>query len=334
MKSIKFHVTFIFQLIIFVFYFSSRVIDIILSRIFNKDIGYFYGFFYKSSLIFDLNSFNLKSVPKDRFDYSKIKKFIQSEIIILVAGPYIHQQKFTYCSLKSLRDLYPTVAIVFSTDTILKQKTFNSIEKLGVKIILNKKIPTDINWRVGNLRSQINNITTALDNIDSLPGNYILRMRSDQLISKEDFLFSIAKYFTRYNLGEEKILKISMNSYLKRIFSTSDMFMFSEISVMKNYWRIDENDLSIVLNHLNNASMEVFPESIIDSLYFSKVYGYLPSTFDDYIKFIKDKFIFIDECNIGVIWHKKINLLNYKSRSNMKEYTELSHVIWLDIMDG
>jgi hypothetical protein len=189
----------------------------------------------------------------------------------------------------------------------------------------NNAIPTDQDIRLGNLRSQIKNVNVALESITDHHA-FVLRVRSDQICFKENFLERLITYNNLYNACKSKIIKLSMNSIYNRNFSTSDMFMFGSVKILRDYWDVNENKIMKAVNQLERHSNLVFPESILDACFFNENYGFFPVSTDDYLRLLKYNYIIIDESNIDVVWYK-----NPKIMTSNREQIEISHADWLKL---
>lgn len=285
--------------------------------------SFLYSKLYRFSKIHEISYLNLNNLGVINDEDSIYQT--SSSITVIVAGPYVKHLGFTNASIKRLRILLPTSTIIYSTDSYLSSKTVTYLRKLNVDILRNSKAP--FNDNTGNLRAQITNVVSALKTISDSE-SYILRVRSDQLIQNSDFIGNLMTFNKLYNKSNNRITKLSMNSYINRNFSTSDMFMFGKHRSLLNYWDINERLIIESIEKLKISKFPIIPESILDSIYFKKIYGNFPNTDSDYCKLIRNQYLIVDEPYVAIAWYKQ-PLFNDSTRN--KNLKELTHLIWLKL---
>jgi hypothetical protein len=275
---------------------------------------------FKELFVIKIAKINDSSVFNGFRDFDKVT--------FLSTGVYIEHLDFTYLSLKKIRNAFPDNQIIFSTDSRLKNKDIRLIEELGVTLLINKRVPKDNREYVGNLNSQISNVLIGLDKVRN-KSNYIVRLRSDLTFMNHNFLRNLFIYNSIYDKNNSRMIKISMNSYLHRQFSTSDMFMFGKYKELKKYWSLSKLEVEVSIKNLEMNNILAFPESILDTNYFYKTFGYFPNEYSDYIKLLSMKYIIIDDSNVDILWYKVNPLQPFSTDLN-----QISHADWLSIKES
>lgn len=298
---------------------------------FNFKSGTILRKMYQVKTFYKLRYMNLSKL-NNTVNEVKSGNFACRNLVILVAGPYVDHLDFTLINLKRFRMLFPETKIYYSTDSSLSEKTTKEIEKQKIDLIQNTKFDGDSIYSMGNLLAQINNMSKGLSAITDKK-SYVLRVRSDQIVLEDNFVDRLFNYSDTYNANDERILKISMNSFINRDFSTSDMFMFGHYEQMKKFWDINYETYKLAITNLEINKLSVFPESILDSLYFKEVYAYFPVNRSDYLMMISECYLIVDEVNVGILWYKEHFFTDViKSQSN--KLLEINHSDWLRLRFG
>lgn len=336
MRIIKFPLKLLIQLVSYILYLLLLFLFIVF--IVLRSISYRANI---SSTLY--NSIQLSHIIRVKIFSMRTKKFNEtpshspddnSHIIVIIAGPIIRNKKFTLQTIKLLSDYKQIASIIYSTNSKLNKRELDFLDQMKVKTIINQeKEKLD-----GNLSNQSNNLISALkfvsDCLVVTPKTMILRMRSDQRFTSIDFLYTIKSYFDFFNNGR-RIIALSHNSFINRELSISDMFQFGLYEDVYRYWNINEKDILDAANHLNEHKLQIFPEAIINCIYFFKKHLYYPENMSDYTILIREEFIIVNSSELGLIWTKEppFDYINsHESRYyNLKNIT---HAIWLGLINN
>lgn len=291
----------------------------------SNDTMQLYKKIFRLKIFFKINYIRLNL--KEDIPYGVLKSESSRNIIVIVSGPYIEHLGFTLNSIRRLRTLLPSSKIIYSTDSYLSSKAMTLLLNLNVEVLINEKKPFDNENRSGNLLAQITNLVSALKTIKNSE-NYVLRVRSDQLILNSEFVDNLMLYKEMYDKDNNRIIKLSMNSYINRTLSTSDMFMFGKVKLMLDYWDINQDSIIQSVENLLKFNFTVFPEAILDSLFFKRTYGEFPKKYSDYLELIRNQYLIVDEPYVGIVWYKEELLKDKTLGSGLRE---LTHLIWLKL---
>jgi len=317
-------------LLLFYFYILIRSIDLLFTKLNLTKRNSLFPVFIKSEHFFKTVHYNLKDLRVQENLLSNHLDYSLNNLVVIVAGPLIKHLDFTYVNLERFRKFFPTQRIIFSTDSVINNKLIERFKNINIEVMQNNVIPPDPDERLKNLRSQASNVNKALQSITD-ENSFVLRVRSDQIFIKENFIYKLLAYNNAYNKDKSKVIKLSMNSYINRNFSTSDMFMFGPICLLREYWSINEDNIIQSVDQLEKYSNLVFPESILDSCFFNKKFGFYPTTNKDYLKLLKNNYLIVDESNIIVLWYGDFSIKSETSYQESRKLVEITHADWLAI---
>ena len=165
-----------------------------------------------------------------------------SDVCLLMQGPIIEKNGFTFETLKWYKICNPSVKIIFSTWKNQNKEIINDIENLGIVVIEN--VLPEVKGIV-NVNLQIITTNAGLNLAEINNYRYVLKTRSDQRIYEYQKVFvyflNILKSFPvddEHLILKKRLIISSLNTYQSRLYGVSDMFMFGCISDMKLYWDI------------------------------------------------------------------------------------------------
>lgn len=164
---------------------------------------------------------------------------------LIVQGPLNSEYPNTLNTLRYYSKLIPNAKVVYSSHDIDNSvhKALRNINKIDV-ISLNTKPDSRFKY-------QIQNTFAALEHLKNKDVYYVAKTRSDQIILDINFAeVCKRRLFISDKLTEEskkRILFSSLNSFIDRKNSFSDMFIFSNINNQIEYWDA-ENEITPVTN--------------------------------------------------------------------------------------
>jgi hypothetical protein len=238
---------------------------------------------------------------------SQLKK---SDIGIILQGPICHRQDFTYWTILRYLQCYPRAHVVLATwDT----------EKLGKIAKLDEDNP---NLHVlqlehpsfpgpSNINYQICSTKAGLAKVRELELEYAIKSRTDQCFHD---VFALDKL--RYTLnsfsrsGEiSRIVFLSLNSFLFRVYGPSDMFQFGKTEQLVRYWDIQYDSRINWEPPQEGLSLRQYSMNEICEVYVCANYlrglGYqLDFTMKQNLSFFRDLFILMDSTQVDLIWNK------------------------------
>jgi hypothetical protein len=305
-----------------------------LRRLLSK---YFGALNYSASnyITFSEHAFITENIFCNNLPISKIKKFSPNvKIGILIQGPIT--KYYTVRTIEHYFWLYPEINIVLST---WDDENMSEISKLEDKakehnwnfnILKNSKpvIPG-----LSNINLQIVSTNNGLGLLESLKVSHILKTRTDQCAFSLNFLELLnEKYSTLEESGHfDRIIGLSMGTFLWRPFGLSDMFIFGSTSNVKEYFNVplDLRTSEDLPFETPNSFREEF-ENCQCEIYFMTNYvekkGFiarntLESSFAAYREFM----FVIDFEILELVWFK----YGYNDRKNPElRYLRMSNFIW------
>ena len=233
----------------------------------------------------------------------------QQKLGILLQGPIILKDNFTFNMLVLYKHIYPKSEIVLSTWDIESLEEIEKIKKIGVTVLKNKK---PVFYGTQNINLQLTSTKAGLNYLKEQQVDYVLKCRTDQRITKQiDFINYFLNLLKQFPLDNTKLLKgrliiTGLNSFAHRLYGVSDMLMFGNTDDMLLYWDIDlQKEVAI----LNETSPRYFMKNNIAE-------GYLVNTFlrnlnfnpnwseENSNHFLKSFFIIIDKEQLDLFWFK------------------------------
>ncbi|MHD0315797.1 WavE lipopolysaccharide synthesis family protein [Fusobacterium varium] len=273
-----------------------------------------------------------KNIYKEKLKFKSKTKFG-----IVVQGPMIEKDDFTYKTLKDLKDSYPNNEIVLSTWNDQNKEKINKIKELGIYVIENDYPKNGME----NINYQIYSTLSGIKYLKNLKVSYVMKLRTDQKICKRNvdiFLFNLIKTFKvidSKNIQKERIIGINMNTIKYRPFSFSDLFQFGNIEDMEKMWDIPLTTELFTSNDRKKLNcsveeMEKFPNSeMYIYMNFLKKIGFkFEYNLKSYYKSLKERTIIIDKNTIDLYWFK-YHILDYEKYRILEE--KIDFLDWLNI---
>lgn len=245
-------------------------------------------------------------------DSGSINMFYQhKDVAIVMQGPIVSNNSFTYETLKLYRAKYPNSKIIFSTWFGQNQDVIELIKKLNVNVIESQtpEIRGNLNINL-QLVSTVSGLHEA--NRDEKI-KYVLKTRSDQRIYQRCDFLKFFKEEILYSVGyvdglKSKLLICNLNTYRDRLYGVSDMFMFGFKEDMNLYWNIPFEEKNVP----NISATLTFDKFIYASVgegylvnYFFKSVNYIPKwTISDSDLFFEKYFVIVSKEQIDIFWSK------------------------------
>ena len=145
-------------------------------------------------------------------------------------GPIIEKNQFTLETIKLYQRNFPKAKIILSTWESERKKIKN-VESADFKILFEVPKYQNIGYKSTNL--QILSTQNGLNYLKHKEYNYILKTRTDQRYSNPEMLIFLKSLLKNFPINNPKVLKqeqrligLSFNTFLYRLYGLSDMFLF------------------------------------------------------------------------------------------------------------
>jgi hypothetical protein len=285
----------------------------------------------------NLFTFNIR--PKLEKDFYKVSNaYDHSELGVIIQGG-IADIDFLIETIKLYKKkIFPGALIIVSTWSDESSIVFEKIKKLNLKIKLLISDKPD-NHGIKNINLQILSTKNAVLWAQKNKIKYLIKTRTDQRIYATNcfhFLISILKIFPSISKKQKnRLIGISLNSFKRRLYGISDMFMFGSIEDMIKYWTppLDERKY-INYNNINSQlkySKKKICEVYLMTKYLERINYSLKWTLQDSLKVYKNFFCIIDQVTIDLYWNKyntkEDNWKSYKKN----QLSEMKFKEWISL---
>ncbi len=230
------------------------------------------------------------------------------DIGIILQGPIKHERSFTYKTVLLYLTNFDGCQIVLSTwedeDLSLFQGLAQSNENFH--LVLSKKPK---NEGMSHINLQINSAISGIKKIEQLGLTYSLKSRTDQCMFDPFALIKLKDSFLKLN-SSEKLIFLSLGTFLFRPYSPSDFFQFGLTSFVKKYWDIpDDIRATSEQPDMTGWSLRDFSMFEVCEVYpavnFLRKQGEtLDFTLANSILMFKKYFCVIDPDRLGLVWDK------------------------------
>lgn len=239
---------------------------------------------------------------------------------IVIQGPIV--EKITVKICKRYRALYPQTRIVLSTWQNQNSSDLRTIRKMGIHVLENV-IPK--NAGPSNVNLQIKSTISGISYLKSLKCEYVLKNRSDVLLSSNSFLENFYTLISNFSRTSNKIVIPSYNSFLFRLYSPTDQIQFGKIDNLEQFWNspMVEKDTEDFR----------FAESYLVRGYLSRLNRETKNTIADSLLVLREYFIVSDNESLGLIFNKgtKADVSNRWGKQSFPQMdSQISFWNWLD----
>tara|TARA_Y100000589_G_scaffold61480_1_gene52619 strand:+ start:337 stop:1350 length:1014 start_codon:yes stop_codon:yes gene_type:complete len=238
-----------------------------------------------------------------------------NDVAILIRGPIITRDDFTLNTILMYRKLYPKAIIYISTWNHEIKKISNIACNKNIKIITSEFIKPTIGYGSTNL--QIKGNMQGLEQILKDNIKYTMTIRSDQRFYNNlnlSFLKEVHKIYEykKFNNSDEQIgrlVGLSFNTFLYRLYGLSDMFLFGFTEDVFNYWNTKYDERLEINKFYRKFTMKEYCLERINEVYFMTDFlernGHkLKWNLKDYWSILKNRFIVIDSSSLDFLWPK------------------------------
>lgn len=247
---------------------------------------------------------------------SKLKKtgiVIQGQIV----------EKITLKICKRYKELYPETKIVLSTWQNQNSSDLECIRNMGIEV-LESAIPE--NAGPANVNLQIKSTLSGIVYCKSLQCEYILKNRSDVLLSSDSFLENFYTLISNFSELNNKIVIPSYNSFLFRLYSPSDQIQFGKLNDLEEFWNSPPVE--------KDTQDFRFAESYLVRSYLTRSKREIKNTIEDSLLVLRDYFIVSDNESLGLVFNKgtRADVGNRWGRDGFPQMSsQVSFWSWLDL---
>jgi len=259
----------------------------------------------------DENAFyTLNGRPVTANDFSYPAKTSTNNQAIVMQGPLLLQDNFTFETLKLYSKLIYPKLIILSTWENEDASTLKQIENLGITVLLNKLPEYSGNQ---NINLQIVSTYSGLIKAKELGAPYALKTRTDQRIYSTISLQLFSNLLTTFPLTEtgqkERLIITSLATIKYRLYGAGDMLMYGNIEDMLNYWSVETDERRLEFKEAREYTIKELSalrlgEMYLCSKYFEKLGYTLNWTLKQSWDLIGKYFCVIDHSAIDLYWSK------------------------------
>lgn len=272
--------------------------------------------------------------------YSNLKNYplVAPRLGIVIQGPVCIENDFTSRVISRYLDIYPEASIIFSTWTGEEIK-LRDLDKFNLnsrfRIILNIK---PLNPGISNVNLQIESTKNGLKLARELGCEFGIKTRSDQAFLNPNTIallhFELNQAKASYN-DNERIVVVSLDTFLFRPYGVSDMFHFGRIRTLLDFWEINldvrhPEDLSnMVVTTLRDYSKMKLAECYLTLEYLLKKNLEPNFSLSQSLEFIRDFFVIVDQQAIDLVWNKNTRKeFRYRSDVYPSKFQEIQNWEW------
>ena len=256
---------------------------------------------------------------------------------IVIQGPIKNNIKNINSSVRFYNINYPELKIIISTWETEKKYASLIDQNFNGYIIYNS-LPK--NPGPSNINLQIISTISGLREIEKMNVKRCLKMRTDLTHLNIDALsilenrFNLTKEIEKSNIN--KIIVLSQNNFLFRLFGISDLFQYGELDDLIELWDIEldsrepYNEDYLIEKSVLEASKMQFSEVYIFLKYLRKKNFKIVWKLETSIKAFTRYTVPINPMEIGVYWNKYSYLAQrFRLHKNSWKFQEFDFNLWL-----
>lgn len=266
----------------------------------------------------------------------------KEKIFIVMQGPIMYKDNFTFETLKLYKKMYVGVEIILSTWEGENSALVKKIKDLGVIVIENKK---PLFGGHHNINFQIESSKNGLIEAKRMGAEFAVKLRTDQRMYNPDSLNLFLMLHYQYPVDKRtkqkgRLFSINIGVMKYRLYCVGDMMFFGQIDEMLIYWSCpyDTRTLPAVSNKLTTleVSKMLIAETYLTVKYLERIGHKIQWTPEDSWGVYGKYFCILDHSLFDMFWNKHNSYTEYKSRFyTMNHNWELiSYADWLAIYTG
>ena len=225
------------------------------------------------------------------------------------------QDMFTLNTAGSYRAMFPDAKIVISTWQEESYRLCRETQTDGIELVFSDKPG---NPGINNTNFQMVTAHAGIARANELGVEFVMKTRTDQRIYNNLTLDILHNWIRTNPLAEpsnrgqsERVIFLSLNSFLYRMYGLSDMFTFSHVSDALDYWsgRLDDRS---TIDHANTLR-EWVSQRPVEVWFYSewlRKHEPLEWTLEHYWRSLSERTVVLDSSSLDLYWPK------YTSREN------------------
>jgi hypothetical protein len=315
---------------------AKRYLGLFLAKYFPERADRFFMILNKSSNYL----YTYHKRPRLAKDFNLESDIVISDRLAIVIQGSLGADEFVYETVKIYKKIFPQTHILVSTWFGESACTIKKLEDAGAKVILNEKPK---NSGISNVNMQIVSTRSGIESAKELGSLFVLKTRSDQRLYASnvyEYFRNILSIFPPHSeLVKGRLISVSLNSFLYRMYGLSDMLMFGHVDDVLRFWsvKLDEREADFPFD-ANSATLREFAEWNVCEVYLTTEYlksvGHIPKwTLEDSWDAFSKYFCIVDKESIDLFWNKYTTLeyrwLRYHLRLNV--FSEITFRDWLRI---
>ncbi len=246
---------------------------------------------------------------------------------IVMQGPLRHEDDFTFETVKLYRHHYPAATIILSTWEGEDVSKFQAFE--GKRFVVVKSAKPSFPGP-HNINMQIVGTKAGIEEASRLGLAYTLKTRTDQRMHAINALLFMQNLLEQFPvLGTKKqskrIASINTGTSKVRLYYFSDLFMFGDTHDMHTYWSPD------LITDPSVRTPTFLPEGYLVEQFLEKTGRDTKHTMEDYLAFMGERGIIIDNEAVDVYWPKYASIWReYRFRNYFAPTLEVTFKTWLN----
>tara|TARA_B100001250_G_C19721568_1_gene754108 strand:- start:284 stop:1294 length:1011 start_codon:yes stop_codon:yes gene_type:complete len=276
--------------------------------------------------------------------FSSYVKDYSDDVAILMQGPIIEDDNFTFETIKLYRRNFPNSFLVLSTWN--NQFVHNSFIKDN-NIIVVKGLPYQGSKGYGSTNFQIIGNQNGIKRINEIGVKYTLKTRTDQRFYNEDLLLLLKDNIELFPLNNilctnqnKRLIGMSFDTFLYRLYGLSDMFLFGDSSDVASYLNcnLDNRDFSNYI--LDNETQRKYSLENICEVYFMTEFLKRKGVIIDWSleqswREFAERFIILDSYSLGFFWPKYSYIEDrWRNFKCDEQNLEMTYSKWLRLLNN
>lgn len=293
-------------------------------------------------LVYQDNFYTVKGFPVESAGCRLKSDFfaLPGPMAVIMQGNLLLENNFTYETLKIYKDIFNNgERLILSSWNGEDPACLDNISALGVEITLSS--PPKTPGR-GNMNYQVKSTLAGLKTARRLGCVYALKTRTDQRFYAKNitrFLFGLQRLFPLPTGSplHARLVAISFNSFMYRLYGISDMFMFGHSDSLEKYFNAPLDDFD-KKSLAGLSEVEILrrhcPETLLGANFLKNI-GIQPDySLRQSLEFLCDCLVFADKEELGLYWPKYTNMDSRWNfyRPNLLE--EIRFKDWLALYQG
>lgn len=269
----------------------------------------------------------------------------QKKLAVILQGPIVQDSDFTLETLRLYHGIFPGHPLILSTWEGSDPVSVEAAQSLGVICILNKK-PSYAG--ISNINLQIVSSRAGVLKAKELGAEYAIKTRTDQRIYAPDaaqYLYNVTEAFPvggQYPKQKKRIVGVSLNTFIYRMYGVSDMTIYGHIDDMLLYWGVDNDERVFTKQEMeaSGANLDTFAKWRVCEVYLAteflkKIDRNVAWTLTDSWQAFADNFCVIDREQLDLFW-PKYDRTEYRWRSYPEKFKtkEMTFRDWFNIYRG